>query len=148
MRILALAAALLAAGCIGPQGNDPPAPEGIQETAACPAGETPEPRDGARAVQVQLANGMAEPTCVRVYFDGVLVARAELPAQHPALHANPRPVADLGWDASAVTVRVVDAATGRAYEERVQLGGRTWVVAWVDEGATNVETYDEAPAWM
>lgn len=131
--LLLLLPALLA-GCAG-------APEGPECRAAGPA------TTGDRAVQVQVANTMAQATCVEVRFDGFLVASAALPAQSPNLDAHPKAVADFGWDNPIVTVRVTDVATNRTHQQVVQMGMRAYVVAWVDEDSIRVETFEREPAW-
>ena len=139
MRLAALLLAAVAlAGCLGAPPPSPP---------SCPLPEGGPLREGRHVVEVQVANEMAQATCVRVRFGDDLVAAAQLPAEHPALHATPGTVATLTWDAATVEVRVEDAATGRTHREPVALGERTWVVVRVDEGGIRVQAYDREPLW-
>jgi hypothetical protein len=137
--VLALVVLFVAAGCIEPSTSSTGAPE-----CAVPAIGT----TGAHVVHVELANTMARGACVQLFMDGVLVAGKGLPAETSGLHANPGPAGDVRWARESVLVRIQEAGTDHAYEERVTLGGETWVVGWLDEGGGNVETYDRQPMWM
>jgi hypothetical protein len=128
---------LALAGCIGAPAADAPSCEAPALGAA-----------GPRVVHLEVANTMDRAACIRVLFDGAIVGAKALPAEAPALHANPGPAGDVRWPRDTVLVRIEEAGTGHGHEERVTLGQETWVVGWLDENGGNVETYDQQPAWM
>lgn len=116
-------------------------------SAVCPAaGEMPA---GGFLVEVQVANAKQTPTCVRVHFDGKLVASGVLRGETPGLHSNPSEVSRFGWARRDVVVRFEDTSTGLTHEEAVRLdeGKTTWVVAWVSETSVTVRTYASEPRW-